>query len=150
MLQSKGGLERPKLKLPRKDKVNSEPDLTPPTAKPPKTMAEFKGEKKEKKVKAEKPEKDPNAPPKPRAPRVDYGYSPDAIIVLVEGKDGDYRGHRKDWYETLKAFAGKKVSEWVAATKKEDGDPPRGWLRFFVQDGSVTLSAVPKEEAKAA
>src|SRR5678816_1732627 len=25
------------------------------------------------------------------------------------------------------------------ATKKEGGDPPRGWLRFFIQDGSVTL-----------
>lgn len=132
------------------------PDLTPPgkPGKAPKTMAEFKGEDKPKKEKAPKVEKtpaDPNAPKKERAPRTDYGFRPDAVIGLVEGKGDKYRGHRKDWFETVKAHVGKTVTEWVAATKKEGGDPPRGWLRFFVQDGAVTLTGgttIPAPEPK--
>lgn len=122
------------------------PDLTPP-GKPAKAPKEAKPPK-EPKVKAEKAPADPNAPKKERAPRTDYGFSPDATIALVEGKGDKYRGHRKDWYDTVKAHEGKKVGEWIAATKKEGGDPPRGWLRFFVQDGAVTLTAPPIVESK--
>lgn len=137
------------------------PDLTPPgkNTKAPKTLAEAKGEDKPKKEKAPKAEKapvDPNAPKKERAPRQDYGFKSDAVIAVVEEKGAKYRGQRKDWYDTVKAHVGKKVEEWITATKKDGGDPPRGWLRFFVQDGSVTLSGgtesvkeVKKDEAPA-
>lgn len=123
------------------------PDLTPPgkPTKAPKSDAP----KKEPKVKAEKAPADPNAPKKERAPRQDYGFKSDALIAVNEEKGAKYRGHRKDWFETVKAHVGRKVEEWIAATKKEGGDPPRGWLRFFVQDGSVTLhggTEVKKEE----
>lgn len=91
--------------------------LTPPT--------------KEKKV------KDPNAPKVPRAPRVSYGYNENAIITLT-GKDGKYRGARKTWFESVSAAAGTTVKSWEESRKNEK-DPPRGWLRFFVQDGTVSL-----------
>lgn len=94
--------------------------LTPPT--------------KEKKVKAPK---DPNAPKAPRAPRMNYGYSENAIITLT-GKDGKYRGSRKEWFESIVAAQGSTVKAWEES-KKEAKDPPRGWLRFFVQDGTVSL-----------
>lgn len=136
----------------------SVPDLTPPgkSGKPVKTVVP-NGAAKEvapKAEKAPKPPKDPNAPKKDRAPRTDYGFRSDATISVLEEKGAKYRGHRKDWFETVKAHAGKTVETWVAATKKEGGDPPRGWLRFFVQDGSVVLSGgtipvapAPKVEA---
>lgn len=120
------------------------PDLTPPGKNPAAKAAKAPKEPKPpKEPKAAKEPADPNAPKKERAPRTDYGFSPDATIALVEGKGEKYRGQRKEWYDTIVAHAGKKVSEWIGATKKEGGDPPRGWLRFFVQDGAVTLSAPP-------
>jgi hypothetical protein len=122
------------------------PDLTPP-GKPQKAP---KAPKEAKAPKAEKAPVDPNAPKKERAPRTDYGFRPDAVIGIVEGKGDKYRGHRKDWFETVKAHAGQTVAQWVAATKKEGGDPPRGWLRFFVQDGSVTLTGGTDPAPKAA
>lgn len=97
----------------------SEVDLTPPT--------------KQKKV------KDPNAPKVPRKPRQNYGYNENAIITL-SGKEGKYRGVRKAWFESLMAFNGQTVKAWEESRKNEK-DPPRGWLRFFVQDGTVTLVA---------
>lgn len=130
------------------------PDLTPPgkPAKAPKAEAKSDDKpKKEKAPKAEKAPADPNAPKKERAPRQDYGFRSDAVIAVNEEKGAKYRGQRKDWYDTVKAHVGKKVEEWIAATKKEGGDPPRGWLRFFIQDGSVTLSGgtePAKKEAK--
>lgn len=107
----------------------NEPDLTPPT---------MKAEKKPR-AKKEKVAKDPAAPKKPRAPRQDYGYRLDATITVLEDKSEKYRGDRKDWFGTVKSYEGKTVGEWLTATKVEGGDPPRGWLRFFVQDGAVTL-----------
>lgn len=135
------------------------PDLTPP-GKPAKASKAVAGgapdspttstpkESKPKKEKAEKAPADPNAPKKERAPRQDYGFRADAVIAVVEEKGTKYRGQRKDWYDTVKAHVGKTVQEWIGATKKEGGDPPRGWLRFFIQDGSVTLSGgtKPKKE----
>ncbi len=123
------------------------PDLTPP-GKPAKTPKAEKAPKEPKAPKEAKAPADPNAPKKERAPRTDYGFRPDAVIGLVEGKGDKYRGHRKEWYETVKEHVGKTVADWVAATKKEGGDPPRGWLRFFVQDGSVTLTGGTVPEAK--
>lgn len=110
----------------------NEPNLTPPTAM--KAKAE-----KAPKPKKEKVAKEPNGEKKPRAPRQDYGYRLDATIAVLEDKSEKYRGDRKDWFLTVKAYEGKTVGEWLTATKKEGGDPPRGWLRFFVQDGSVSL-----------
>lgn len=110
------------------------PDLTPPTkaAKAPKEPKAPKAEK------APKPPKDPNAPAKPRNPRTDYGYSPDSIIRVVEGKEAKYKNQRKEWFDSIVASNGRKVSDWEA-TRKDQKDPPRGWLRFFVQDGAVSL-----------
>lgn len=103
------------------------PSLTPPSAEKPKRTRKAK---------------DPNAPVKERTPRKDYGYKADAVISLVEGKEIKYReGNRLNWYNSVKEFAGKTVKEWEE-TRKGEKDPPRGWLRFFVQDGAVTLSTV--------
>jgi hypothetical protein len=112
------------------------PDLTPPTkaAKAPKTPKEPKAPK------AAKEPADPNAPKKERAPRTDYGYSKDAIIATKEGET-KYRGKRKEWYDSLVAANGKTVAEWEEGRKAAgEKDPPRGWLRFFVQEETVTLS----------
>lgn len=132
------------------------PDLTPPGkgAKAPKntngTDAKAAAPPKEAKAAKEpKPPKDPNAPKKERAARSDYGYRADAVIAVNEEKGAKYRGHRKDWFETIKAHVGKTVGDWTTATKKEGGDAPRGWLRFFVQDGSVVLSGGTLPEKKA-
>lgn len=90
---------------------------------------------------------------KPRAPRQDYGYHKDATIRVVaetdESKSKNYRGQRLDWYEKLKKSDGKPVSHFEEANKGKDS--PRGWLRFFVQDGAATLdqSTVPAEKPKA-
>lgn len=89
--------------------------------------------------------KDPNAPKKPRAARADYGFSPDSLIHIVKDKDNKYRGQRLDWFNRIKEHDGKKVAEFMtkfekSQTSKGTADPPRGWVRFFVQDGTVTLS----------
>jgi len=101
----------------------SAPNLTPPNKK------------------AEKPAKAPKAASgekKERAPRKDYGFHADSVIRLTD-KEVKYRGQRKDYYELLTRFNGKKVSEFLDAAKDRK-DPPRGWLRFFVDDGAATLS----------
>ncbi len=107
------------------------PSLTPPGK-----------EKKERKPRAKK-EVDPNAPPKVRAPRTSYGYHPQAYIALTTTeKAGKLHGHRLAWYESIKPFSGKTVAEWEESRKGEK-DPPRGWLRFMVQEGLVELLAPP-------
>lgn len=97
---------------------------------------------------AKKEAKDPNAPKKPRAPRKDYGWKAGAKITVTEdGKKATYRGKRKEYFERVLAADGKTVEEYAASCPKDD--PPRGWLRFFVQDGSVTLSGGKDPEPKA-
>ena len=92
---------------------------------------------------------------KPRAERKDYGYNKNAIVVIVANeKSAAYRGQRKDWFDTLVSFDGQTVGEWEASRQgilNNKGTPqaPRGWLRFYVVDGTVTLSA-PAVEAEAA
>lgn len=115
------------------------PDLTPPSkaAKAPKAP---------KAPKAEKAPADPNAPKKERAPRQDYGFAKDATIAVVETEGKKYRGQRGEWFQSLVEFNGKTVGDWLES-KKDSKDPPRGWLRFFVQDGSVTLSGGTKPAA---
>jgi len=121
------------------------PDLTPPSkaAKAPKAPKAPK----EPKVKAEKAPADPNAPKKERAPRQDYGFAKDATIAVVADSAKKYRGQRGEWFQTLVAHDGKTVGEWLE-NRKDSKDPPRGWLRFFVQDGSVTLSGGTKAAAE--
>lgn len=122
------------------------PDLTPPDLTPP-TKASAKP-KKEKAVKEPKTET-AGGEKKERAPRQDYGFAPNAVIGVKEG-EVKYRGKRKEWYDSVASFAGKTVKEWTDHRKTEvENDPPRGWLRFFVQDGTVTLTK-PAEEAAAA
>ena len=113
----------------------SDLDLTPPS----KTKA-VKAEAKPKAEKVAKAPADPNAPKKERAPRTNYGYAENSTIVLT-GKENKYRGARKAWFDSIVPFAGKTVKEWTESRKNEK-DPPRGWLRFFVQDGTVSLTTV--------
>ena len=115
-------------------------DLTPPT-KAAKAAKAPKAEKAPKAPKAAKAPADPNAPKKERAPRQDYGFNKLAVIGLVAEKAVKYRGQRKSWYEDISKLEGKTVEAFLES-KKDSKDPPRGWLRFFVQDGSVTLSKV--------
>jgi hypothetical protein len=117
------------------------PDLTPPTkaAKAPKEpKAAANGEA--------KPAKEPKAPkaPKEAKPRGNYGYSVNATIQIVPDKETKYRGQRADWFQLVKQFDGKKVSEFnTAAAGRTNGkgtaQTPSGWLRFYVLDGSVRL-----------
>lgn len=114
-------------------------DLTPPTKKATVT----KIEKAPKAPKAEKAAADPNAPKKDRAARVDYGFNKDAIISVIAEKAEKYNGQRKEWFALVSEFDGKPVSAFLEAAKAaEKKDPPRGWLRFYVKDGSITLSTV--------
>ena len=84
---------------------------------------------------------------KARAPRQDYGFLPDAKIALTDG-DKTYRGKRLEMYEALKKSNGKTVEHFLDSNKNEK-DPPRGWLRFFVQNEACTLSGgTPKPEPK--
>ncbi len=94
-----------------------------------------------------KAEKDPNAPKTPRSKPVPYGFLPGAKISLTEdaAKKG-YKGKRLEYFERLKAANGKTVEDFAGACPKDD--PPRGWLRFFVQDGACTLSGGKKAEPK--
>ena len=89
---------------------------------------------------------------KPRAARQDYGFAQDAKISLTDG-DKTYRGKRLEMYEALKKSNGKTVAHFLDNNKNEK-DPPRGWLRFFVQNEACTLSGgtppAAKKEAKAA
>ncbi len=108
------------------------PSLTPPGKEP-----------KVRKARAKK-EVDPNAPVKARAPRTNYGYHEGATIeILTTEKAGKLRGHRLAWYDSIKPYAGQSVKAWEEARKGEK-DPPRGWLRFMVQEGLVGLSAPPQ------
>jgi hypothetical protein len=64
------------------------------------------------------------------------------VIAVAVGKDHGYRGQRLAWYERIVKFDGKTAEEFLKAndnltTPKGSEDPPRGWLRFFVQDGSA-------------
>jgi hypothetical protein len=85
---------------------------------------------------------------KPRAPRQDYGFAKDAKIALTDGEKS-YRGKRLEMYEALKKSNGKTVQHFLDNNKNEK-DPPRGWLRFFVQNEACTLSGGTKPEPKAA
>lgn len=82
---------------------------------------------------------------KPRAPRTDYGFSPEATIGINKEKAAKYRGQRLEWFNRISAFDGQKVAGFLtkyenAKTAKGSDDPPRGWVRFFVQDGTVVLT----------
>ena len=90
---------------------------------------------------------------KARASRQDYGFAKDAVIKLTDGEK-TYRGKRLEMYEALKKSDGKTVEHYLENNKNEK-DPPRGWLRFFVQNEAVTLlggtkpTPNAKKEAKA-
>lgn len=117
----------------------SDLDLTPP-AKPSKAEKAPKAPKAPKAEKVAKSEADPNAPKKERGPRQDYGFAKDAVIRITTDseKPKGYRGQRKEWYDLLVAHDGKTVQEFLDAAKDRK-DPPRGWLRFYVQDGAASL-----------
>jgi hypothetical protein len=83
---------------------------------------------------------------KPRAPRKDYGFSKGATIHLNEGEKA-YRGNRARWYSYLQRSDGKTVEHFEGlATKAEEKEGARGWLRFFVENEACNLEA-PAEAA---
>jgi len=98
---------------------------------------------KEKAPKVAKESKEPKEK-KPRAPRKDYGFLPDAVIKLTEGEK-NYKGKRKEMYEALKKSNGKTVQHFLD-NNKNDEDPPRGWIRFFVQNEAIQLIGGTKKE----
>tara|TARA_R110000765_G_C18844942_1_gene598385 strand:- start:416 stop:703 length:288 start_codon:yes stop_codon:yes gene_type:complete len=80
-------------------------------------------------------------PKKPRATRQNYGIKKDAIIHLADKASRiKYRGNRGLFFEYLKTCNGKTVEEFLRKATKDGGDPPRGWLRFFIQDKVCTLT----------
>lgn len=89
---------------------------------------------------------------KARAPRKDYGYSPTSIIHIVqpeEGKEPKFHGKRKQYFDLLVKFDGKTINDFEGEWPDKN-DPPRGWVRFFVQNGNATLERVkPADEEKA-
>ena len=103
-----------------------------------------------KKEAAAKPPKKEKGEAKPRAPRQDYGFAKDAKISLTDGEK-TYRGKRLEMYEALKKSNGKTVEHFLENNKNEK-DPPRGWLRFFIQNEAATLSGgtPPAKKEKAA
>jgi hypothetical protein len=78
---------------------------------------------------------------KERKPRRQYGYAATSVIKLVPEKEHSYRGHRKAWYERVAAFEGRTVAELEAECPADPKNKPRGWLRFFTEDGTVVLEA---------
>ncbi len=78
-------------------------------------------------------------PKKTRAPRKNYGFSENAVITLT-GKEAKYRGSRKANFDSIVPYEGQTVKAWMESRKAEK-DSPRGWLRFFVADGTVSLVA---------
>ena len=123
------------------------PDLTPPT----------KAAKAPKDPKAAVAPKEPKAPkaPKEAKPRGNYGYSVNATIEIVKDKELKLRGQRQEWYDILKTFDGKKVSEFNAACEgrtngKGTVQTPSGWLRFYVLNGYARLIPPAAEAVPAA
>lgn len=97
---------------------------------------------------APKTEKKADGEKKARAPRQDYGFAKDAKIKLTDGEKS-YRGRRGEMYEALKKSNGKTVQHFLD-NNKDEKDPPRGWLRFFVQNEACTLEGGTPPEKKAA
>ena len=70
-----------------------------------------------------------------------------AVIQLVPGAKVNLRGARALWYAKLFEFAGKPASEYLTACaanapsvpKSGKAEPPKGWLRWFVANGYVTI-----------
>jgi hypothetical protein len=94
---------------------------------------------------------------KARAPRKDYGFKPGAKISVDTKKEHKFRGQTLSWFERLTASNGKTVEHFIDNNKgvtNNNGktEPPRGWLRHFVNAGYATLSGgqEPKENKKAA
>lgn len=106
-------------------------------------------------AKAPKAPADPNAPKKERAPRQEYGFAKDAIIRVDTTKDHKLRGQRGDWFARLQKSDGKTVDHFMTnnqgvTNNKGNPEPPRGWLRSFVQDGVCKLEGGTKTAAPAA
>ena len=80
-------------------------------------------------------------PKKPRATRKNYGIKKDSIIRLTDkASTAKFRGNRGLFFQHLKSGNGRSVEEFLKKTTKDGGDPPRGWLRFFIQEKICTLS----------
>jgi hypothetical protein len=125
-------------------------DLTPPTKQKAVKEPKPKKEKAEKVATPVEAIGGEPAPKKERAPRTDYGYAPNAVIEIVKDKDNAYRGKRKEWFDKVQAAQGQTAAQFLDANKGDDA--PRGWLRFFVQDGTVALvksETAPPEQAAA-
>lgn len=107
-------------------------DKAPKAAKPPKVV-------------------DPNAPKKERAARKDLGISKESVITVTDkARDAKVRGKRLEYRDLLVKFDGKKVGDFVEATKAKDtgkGGSGASWMRWFVEEGYATVTKVEKPVA---
>lgn len=132
-------------------------NLTPPATKTkndaPKPMGSAVVPPTEKAPKVAKAPKvvDPNAPKKERAPRKDLGISKESVITVTDkAKEAKVRGKRNEYREILLKFDGKKVGEFIEATKVKDtgkGGSGASWMRWFVDEGYATVTKVEKPVA---
>tara|TARA_R110002020_G_scaffold58106_2_gene159504 strand:- start:6871 stop:7158 length:288 start_codon:yes stop_codon:yes gene_type:complete len=81
-----------------------------------------------------------STPKKPRATRKNYGIKKDSIIRLTDkASQIKMRGNRGKFFDCLKTCNGKTVEEFLKKASVDGGDPPRGWIRFFIQEKICTL-----------
>lgn len=75
-------------------------------------------------------------------------YSDASVISFTDAnleRGAKYGGQRKDWFEHIQKFAGKTVKEFAEGSGgRVNGQgkvqAPGGWVRFFIMDGSLTVS----------
>lgn len=99
--------------------------------------------KSEHKVEAKTKEAPKGAVAAPAAPPVKVAK------LKVLKKDTKYRGAREAWHARLLEFDGKTEAEFIESTKEKPpaltrngtAENPMGWVRFFVREGVLSVSA---------
>jgi len=137
--------------------MSANPNLTPPATKTkndaprPVTSAVVPPTEKAPKVAKAPKVIDPNAPKKERAARKDLGIGKESVITVTDmAKEAKVRGKRLEYRDLLVKFDGKKVGEFVEATKVKDtgkGGSGASWMRWFVDEGYATVTRVEKPVA---
>jgi hypothetical protein len=71
-----------------------------------------------------------------------------AVVKVLKVKAGmKYRGAREAWYARLQQYEGKSEEEFIKSattdppslTKKNEPEPPSGWIAFFKRTGVASL-----------
>lgn len=62
-------------------------------------------------------------------------------VKLRVKKDVEYRGMRAAWYDLIQKCDGKDLDTFFSVAERQapNDERPRGWLRFFIREGVVTL-----------